>query len=185
MRNRSSRGSAGGASRGGSRANSAAGELNLTLTEVLARFDGGPQTGVFTDGACSGNPGPGGWGVVWVRDGEVIEQRYGHDPQTTNNRMELTALINAYELLAPEDEVTIWTDSQLCVNTITQWAAGWKKRGWRRKTGPIKNLELVKRAYELAQAHPNAELRWIKAHDGARWNEYADALATAYMRDAL
>jgi ribonuclease HI len=155
--------------------------LPLTPEEVLARFDGGPPTGVFTDGSCEGNPGPGGWGVVWVEDGRIIEERRGVDSATTNNRMELQALIAAYELLAEALEITVYSDSQLCVKTVNEWAAGWERRGWRRKSGPIANLELVKRLYAAARAHPRVELRWIKAHDGSRWNEYADALASAYM----
>ncbi|PIE19609.1 MAG: hypothetical protein CSA65_01700 [Proteobacteria bacterium] len=180
-----------GRSRGGARRRSGGGgstaskELNLPLAEVRQRFSGGPQTGVFTDGACSGNPGPGGWGVVWVRDGEVLIEDYGEDPDTTNNRMELQALIVAYQLLPEDAEETIYSDSQLCVSTINEWAAGWERRGWRRKGGEIKNLELVKQAYALAGQHPKVELRWIKAHDGSLWNEYADSLATAYLRSTL
>jgi ribonuclease HI len=160
-------------------------ELNLPLAEVLRRFTGGPQDGVFTDGACSGNPGPGGWGVVWVREGEIVQQAHGHEPQTTNNRMELTALIAGYRMLPSDAAETIWSDSRLCVQTINEWAEGWRRRGWRRKAGPIANLELVQQAYELAQTHPRVVLKWIKAHEGSRWNEYADALATAYLRDEL
>jgi ribonuclease HI len=160
-------------------------EENLQVAEVLTRYSGGPFEGVFTDGACAGNPGPGGWGVVFVENNEVVDQRYGHDPQTTNNRMELKALIEAFKLLPKDAEVTVYSDSQLCVNTLNEWAAGWEKRGWRRKGGPIKNLELVKEAYALSQAHPNVTLQWIKAHNGSRWNEYADALATAFLRDTL
>ncbi len=154
----------------------------LTPQEVLARYSAGPKTGVFTDGSCEGNPGPGGWGFVWVEDDEIVAQDSGTDPDTTNNRKELTALIAAYEQLPADAEITIHSDSQLCVKTVNEWAAGWEKRGWRRKSGPIANLELVKRLYALAQAHPHVTLQWIKAHDGSRWNEYADALATTYLR---
>ncbi len=161
-------------------------EENLTLEQVLAKYTEGPHEGVFTDGACSGNPGPGGWGAVWVQEGEVVDHRHGQDAQTTNNRMELAALIAAYEMLPRDEETTIWSDSNLCVQTINQWAAGWKRKGWKRgKDKPVKNLELVKRAYNLSLARPLAKLRWIKAHDGSRWNEYADSLATAWMRDKV
>jgi ribonuclease HI len=156
-------------------------ELPLTTDEVLARFDGGPKTGVFTDGSCEGNPGPGGWGFVWVEGDRIVEERSGIDANTTNNRMELTALIEAYACLPEDAELTVYSDSQLCVKTVNEWAEGWERRGWRRKSGPIKNLELVKRLYALARAHPKVGLRWIKAHDGSKWNEYADALASAYM----
>ena len=74
-------------------------------------------------------------------------------------------------------ELVVYSDSQLCVNTINEWAPGWEKRGWKRKAGPIKNLDLVKELYALAGEKPQIELRWIRAHEGARWNEYADALA--------
>ena len=154
----------------------------LTPEQVLSRFQGGPETGVFTDGSCEGNPGPGGWGYVWVKEGKVLSEEHGADPDTTNNRMELRALIQAYKKLPTDAQVTIYSDSQLCVNTVNQWAAGWERRGWKRKTGPIANLEQVKELYALAGQHPNTTLKWIKAHDGSKWNEYADALATTYMR---
>ena len=153
----------------------------LTPEEVLAKHTSGPKTGVFTDGSCEGNPGPGGWGFVWVEDDEIRTEASGNSPATTNNRMELTALIEAYKALPPDAETTIFSDSEICVKTINEWAAGWEARGWRRKTGPIKNLELVQALYRLAMAHPRVTLRWIRAHDGSRWNEYVDALANAYM----
>jgi ribonuclease HI len=154
----------------------------LTPAEVLARYEGGPKDGVFTDGSCEGNPGPGGWGVVWVENDRVREEKSGRDPATTNTRMELCALIAAYEMRPADAAVTLYSDSQICVKTVNEWAAGWEKRGWRRKSGPIANLELVQRLYALAKAHPRAKLTWIRAHDGSKWNEYADALANAYMR---
>ncbi len=160
-------------------------EENLPLAKVLEKYNGGPFDGVFTDGACSGNPGPGGWGLVWVENNEILAERRGHDPQTTNNRMELQALIEAYDLLPRDAEVTIWSDSNLCVRTLNEWAAGWKQRGWKRKTGPVENLELVQAAYEGFLRHPKVRLQWIKAHNGSRWNEYADALATAFLREEL
>ena len=161
----------------------ARGEAFLTPAEVLERHSSGPKAGIFTDGSCENNPGPGGWGFVVVENDAVVDERYGHVPDTTNNRMELQALIEAYKTLSADCKVSIYSDSQLCVNTINQWAQGWEKRGWKRKTGPIKNLELVKELYALAKAHPHVELEWIRAHDGAKWNEYADALATTYMRE--
>jgi ribonuclease HI len=157
-------------------------DSSLSPQEVLERFHGGPKTGVFTDGSCEGNPGPGGWGCVWVDDAQIIKERSGVDPETTNNRMELQALIAAYELMPEDLEITIYSDSQLCVKTVNEWAVGWERRGWRRKSGPIANLELVRKLYALAQSRPKVDLCWIKAHDGSRWNEYADALASAYMR---
>ena len=154
----------------------------LTPEEVLRRYTSGPKTGVFSDGSCEGNPGPGGWGIVWVEDDRVVEEQSGTNPSTTNNRMELAALIAAYKMLPEDSRVTVYSDSQLCVKTVNEWAAGWEKRGWRRKSGPIANLELVRELYALANAHTGVTLQWIRAHDGSRWNEYADALASAYMR---
>jgi len=164
------------------RGKSASREENLTPAQVLAKYTGGPTSGVFTDGSSVPNPGPGGWGCVWVEDGEIRAERSGHDPQTTNNRMELKALIEAFKLLPEDSTAVVLTDSRLCVNTVEQWAAAWKARGWTRKTGPIKNLELVKELFELRQAHPDCKVEWIAAHSGHRWNEYADSLASAWRR---
>jgi ribonuclease HI len=159
---------------------------DLTIAEVLATFHDGPQTGVFTDGASEGNPGPGGWGAVLVVDGQVIAEDYGSEAHTTNNRMELTAMIAGLRMLPHDTPTDVYTDSQLVVNILTEWAEGWKAKGWKKKSpGPIANLELVKEAYELARARPNAHIRWIKAHGGNRWNEYADSLATAYRRNTF
>jgi ribonuclease HI len=156
-------------------------ELLLTPAQVLERFPDPGQDGVFTDGSCSPNPGPGGWGVVWIENGQVIAERQGHELDTTNNRMELRALIEGYRLLPPGTAATMHSDSNLCVQTVNTWAKGWAARGWRRKTGEIANLDLVRELWDLACAHPEVKLRWIAAHNGHRWNEYADALATAWM----
>ena len=121
--------------------------------------------------------------MVWVENGEIKAERCGHETgETTNNRMELTALINAYELLPNDAEVAVITDSKLCLDTITTWAFGWEKRGWTRKGKPLMNLDLVKPLFALYKAHPHCPLKWIGAHSGYRWNEYADSLATAWMR---
>lgn len=157
-------------------------EENLTPAEVLAKYTDGPQAGVFTDGSSIPNPGPGGWGMVWVEDGQIVSERHGHEAQTTNNRMELTALIAAYKALPAEARVTVYTDSRLCVDTITKWAPGWERKGWKRKGSPLKNLDLVKPLLALFRAHPGCPLEWLAAHSGYRWNEYADSLATAWMR---
>jgi ribonuclease HI len=159
---------------------------DLSIAEVLDRYTDGPSTGVFTDGAAEGNPGPGGWGAVLVVDGEVLAEEHGSEPHTTNNRMELTAMIAGLKMLPIDSTIPVYTDSQLVVNIITQWAAGWESRGWTKKsTGPIKNLALVKEAHALAKQRPGVEIRWVKAHAGNRWNEYADALATAYRRGQM
>ena len=157
----------------------------LTLEEVLEKYSGGPQTGVFTDGSSVPNPGPGGWGAVYVADGELIDQAYGVDSDTTNNRMEYTALIQACDLVPPGTPVTLYSDSNLAVQSMNDWAHGWKRRGWKRKTGPIQNLELVKELFFKLQGRPELTLEWIRAHDGSVWNEYADSLANAWRREEL
>ena len=157
-------------------------EENLPGAEVRAKYTDGPASGVFTDGSAVPNPGPGGWGVVWVGDGEILSEKHGHDPDTTNNRMELRALIEAFTMLPEDAAVSVFTDSRLCVNTITKWAPGWERQGWKKKSGPIKNLELVQELLARYRAHPACKLQWIAAHAGHRWNEYADSLATAWMR---
>jgi ribonuclease HI len=158
----------------------------MTLDEVLSTFTDGPKTGVFTDGAAEGNPGPGGWGAVLVVDDEVIAQDFGSEAHTTNNRMELMGMIAGLRMIPHDAEIDVHTDSQLVANTLNEWARGWEARGWRKKSsGPIANLELVKEAYTLARQRPKARIRWIPAHSGNRWNEYADALATAYRREQI
>ncbi len=122
--------------------------------EVLKRFSGGPTDGVFTDGSCQGNPGAGGWGAVWVENNDIVAEKYGYEDDTTNNRMEFTAIIAALEMLPEDARTTVYTDSNLVVNTLTKWAEGWEKRGWKRKDGEVKNLELVKRAYEQHKKRP-------------------------------
>jgi ribonuclease HI len=157
---------------------------DLTIAEVLAAFTDGPDTGVFTDGASEGNPGPGGWGAVYVLGGEVVNEAHGSDAYTTNNKMELTALIAGLRMVPLDAKVDVYTDSQLIVNIVTKWADGWKARGWTKKsTGPIANLDLVKEAHALYKQRRGVRIQWIKAHSGYRWNEYADALATSYRRE--
>ena len=156
----------------------ASGGGSLTPAEVLERYHAGPRSGVFTDGGCSPNPGPGGWGFVHVEDGTIMGEGSGGDRATTNNRMEMSAIIAALKSLPADARVTLYSDSDLCVKTLTQWAKSWAARGWRKKDGEIKNLDLVQEAWALVQARPGVRLQWVKAHDGTRWNEYVDALAT-------
>ncbi len=164
------------------RGNSATRSGNLSPQRVLERYTAGPQDGIFTDGSCQGNPGPGGWGAVYVRGGQIVEERSGYDPATTNNRMELTAMIEGLSMVGPGEAVDVYSDSSLVVDTLTKWAKGWEARGWKRKEGEVKNLDLVKEAYALARERPLARIQWIRAHDGSRWNEYADALSTSHLR---
>ena len=152
-----------------------------TAEEVLAAYSSGPDTGVFTDGFCEPNPGRGGWGAVKVLDGKVVVEKNGSEPSTTNNRMELKALIEGLRLLDPADSLTVFSDSQLCINTLTKWAPAWQAAGWKRKgKDPIANLDLVKEAFDAFKARPNARLEWVKGHAGIRWNEYADALSRTH-----
>ncbi len=160
-------------------------EENLSVADVLDRYTAGPTTGVFTDGSANPNPGPGGWGAVYVVDDEIVDQRYGHEPRTTNNRMELTALIQGCDLVPRGRPTTIYTDSRLAYDTITKWAESWKRRGWKRKTGEISNLDLVKELYGRMTSRPELRLEWVPGHRGFRWNEYADSLSTAYLRGQL
>lgn len=138
-----------------------------------------PATGVFTDGSATPNPGPGGWAAVWVIDDEIQAEVHGHEAATTNNRMELRALIEGVKLVPEGTPAVLWSDSNLAVRTVNEWAEGWERRGWRRKSGPVENLDLVKTLYGLLKARPELEVRWIKAHAGHRWNEYADELASS------
>ncbi len=173
------------ASGGASKGRRGGGEGAQTLAQVLERYTGGPDTGVFTDGSAIPNPGPGGWGAVYVVAGEIHDQAHGFEPETTNNRMELTALLAGTDLVPQGTPARIHTDSNLAVRTVNEWAAGWAANGWRRKRGPVENLDLVRPLYERLQARPELEVVWIQAHAGHRWNEYADALATAWARDEL
>ena len=139
----------------------------------------------WTDGACSGNPGPGGWGVLMrALDGaNVVKQRelQGGEAATTNNRMELMAAISALEALTRPSTIVIVTDSNYVKNGVTQWIHGWKRNGWKtadRK--PVKNVELWQRL-DAAQATHTVEWRWIKGHAGHAENERADELARAGM----
>lgn len=169
------------------RAGARAATPSRTRPDAPSLATSGPDTGVFTDGCCEHNPGPGGWGAVKVVAGSVVEERHGHDPETTNNRMELRALIEGYKMVQPEEELSILSDSELCVKTINEWAAAWERNGWRRgkKREPVLNLDLVQELYALARSRPYATLEWIRGHNGARWNEYADLLSRRYQQDAV
>lgn len=144
-----------------------------------------PDIFAYTDGACSGNPGPGGWGVLMLaRDGDtVVRERtlQGGEALTTNNRMELMAAISALETLSRPSVVTVVTDSAYVKNGITQWITGWKRKGWKTSAGkPVKNDDLWKRL-EAAQARHTVNWQWIKGHAGHAENERADELARAGM----
>ncbi|HEY0281893.1 MAG TPA: ribonuclease HI [Rhizomicrobium sp.] len=133
---------------------------------------------IFTDGACSGNPGPGGWGAI-LRAGKHEKELSGGEPATTNNRMELTAVIRALEALKQPSAVVVHTDSRYVMDGATKWMKNWKKNGWKTadKT-PVKNEELW-RALEDASARHAISWRWVRGHAGHAENERADALARA------
>ena len=145
-----------------------------------------PELFAYTDGACSGNPGPGGWGVLMraVNGGTVVKERElsGGEALTTNNRMELLAAINALETLGRASDITIVTDSQYVKNGVTQWIHGWKRNGWKTASKkPVKNADLWQRLDD-AQARHRVTWEWIKGHAGHAENERADELARAGMK---
>ncbi|MBK8063348.1 MAG: ribonuclease HI [Betaproteobacteria bacterium] len=131
---------------------------------------------IYADGACKGNPGPGGWGVL-LRAGAVEKELCGGEPQTTNNRMELTAVIRALQALKRHSEVTVYTDSQYVQKGISEWIYAWKRRGWTTADKkPVKNDDLWRELDELARNH-RVHWQWVKGHAGHEGNERADALA--------
>ena len=131
---------------------------------------------IYTDGACKGNPGPGGWGV-WLRSGEHERELWGGEAQTTNNRMELTAVIESLAALKSPCRVTLHLDSEYVRNGITSWIHNWKRRGWRTASNQaVKNVDLWQKLDTLSQAH-QIDWRWVKGHAGNEGNERADALA--------
>jgi len=139
---------------------------------------------VFTDGACRGNPGPGGWGVL-LRFNETEKSLCGGELDTTNNRMEMQAVISALQALNDPCEVDITTDSQYVKNGITQWIIGWKKNGWRTAARkPVKNVDLWK-LLDKEQARHKIQWHWVKGHSGHRENELVDALANRGIDELL
>jgi len=131
---------------------------------------------IYADGACKGNPGPGGWGVL-LRAGGVERELYGGEPATTNNRMELIAVIRALESLKRRCRVRLYTDSQYVQKGISQWIHDWKRRAWRTADKkPVKNVDLWQRLDTLAAEH-DVEWHWVRGHAGHPENERADALA--------
>ena len=142
------------------------------------------QVEVFTDGACSGNPGPGGWGAI-LRYGETVKELNGGEADTTNNRMELMAAIKAMEALNMPCRIKLHSDSVLLINAFTQnWVAGWQRKGWMKAGNePVKNPDLWQRLIELAKIH---RIEWVKVkgHAGIHYNERCDQLATAAIQQA-
>ena len=137
---------------------------------------------IYSDGACRGNPGPGGWGVL-LRSRGMEKELWGGEADTTNNRMELTAVIRALEALKRPSRVRLYTDSQYVQKGISQWIRQWKRRGWRTaERKPVKNIDLWQRLDELAAVH-EVEWHWVRGHAGHVENERADRLANMGIPD--
>ena len=138
-----------------------------------------PQVDLFTDGACLGNPGPGGWAYVLRHPGSgKVKEAVGGSGRTTNNRMEITAVIRGLEALQQPSGVTLCSDSKYLLNGISEWMAGWKARGWKRKGNrPVLNIELWQQLDELVQKH-DVKTVWVRGHAGHPENERCDQLAS-------
>ena len=134
---------------------------------------------IYTDGACSGNPGPGGWGAILIY-GEAVKELSGGEPETTNNRMELTAVIRALEALTEPCAVELYSDSKYIIDALTLgWARGWQAKGWKKPDKkPTLNPDLWQRLLPLLEKH-EVEIAWIKGHAGHYYNEICDQLAVA------
>src|SRR5277367_2301938 len=139
---------------------------------------------IYTDGACSGNPGPGGWGVV-LRYGTVVKELHGGDRATTNNRMELLAAISALEALSRPVSVQLYTDSKYVLDGITKWLPGWQRNGWKTASKqPVKNVDLWQRLVAAMAPH-QVSWHWVKGHNGDPGNERADELARLGIEETL
>ncbi|WP_374573037.1 ribonuclease HI [Phenylobacterium sp.] len=142
-----------------------------------------PKVVIYTDGACSGNPGPGGWGALLIY-GDREKELTGGEAATTNNRMEMMAAIQALEALNKPCQVELHTDSQYVMKGVTEWIRGWKARGWKTADKkPVKNEDLWRRLDEARQRH-DVQWRWVKGHAGHELNERADALARRGLKEA-
>ena len=139
---------------------------------------------IFTDGACSGNPGPGGWGVL-MRYGKVEKELSGSEPETTNNRMEMMAVVMALETLKRPSRVRITTDSQYVKEGLSKWLPQWEARGWKTADKkPVKNVDLWQRLQKAMKPH-KVELRWVRGHDGHAENERVDQLARSAIKEQI
>ena len=143
-----------------------------------------PKVVIYTDGACRGNPGPGGWGAI-LTFGDKQKEIWGGEPATTNNRMELTAAIEALVALTKPCKVELHTDSQYVQKGISEWMPGWKARGWKTAAkDPVKNADLWKRLDEARLRH-EVSWKWVKGHNGHEMNERADRLANRGLKEGL
>ncbi len=141
-----------------------------------------PHVIVYTDGACDPNPGPGGWAAL-LRSGDQEKVLTGSDPATTNNRMELTAAIQAFKALKQPCQVELYTDSEYLKRGITEWLPGWRARGWRRKGGALANIDLWQELDRLLKIH-QVEWHWLRGHAGHPQNERVDLLARQAAQEA-
>jgi ribonuclease HI len=152
--------------------------------QAIAAHAGDTRVEIWTDGACKGNPGPGGWGA-WLRSGTHEKELFGGERETTNNRMELTAVIEALSALKRRSHVILHTDSQYVKNGITEWLPNWIRRGWRTADNkPVKNDDLWRKLADAAAKH-QVEWRWVRGHAGDVGNERADQLANRGVEVAL
>lgn len=144
------------------------------------------QVVIYTDGACKGNPGPGGWGVL-LQSGATEKELFGGERSTTNNRMELTAVIQGLSALKRPCNVTLYVDSQYVLKGMTEWLPGWKAKGWRTASkAPVKNVELWQQLDKLVKDSGHViDWRWVRGHNGDPGNERADALANRGVDKAL
>jgi ribonuclease HI len=160
---------------GGSSRNATTSSITEAVSPALVSSNG-DTVEIFTDGACEGNPGPGGWGAI-IKVKSVLKELSGGDPNTTNNRMEMIGAIETLKCLDGQCKVILTTDSQYLRNGITNWIHGWKKNGWRTSDKkPVKNQDLWQQLDELNQKH-EIEWKWVKGHNGHRENERCDELA--------
>jgi ribonuclease HI len=140
-----------------------------------------PSLKIYTDGSCEPNPGPGGWAALLIYPDKQIPLSGAH-PDTTNNRMELTAAVEALNALPERSAVTLYTDSEYLKRGITEWLPGWQARNWRRKGGKLANVDLWK-ALDRAMRHHQVRWQWVKAHASSKYNNQVDKLARQAMKD--
>ena len=157
------------------------------MTSVTSQGNASPPAPgavIYTDGACSGNPGPGGWGAV-LRYGGVVKELHGGERATTNNRMELLAAISALEALTRPVPVQLFTDSRYVLDGITKWLPGWERKGWMTSSKqPVKNVDLWQRLVAAMEPH-DVTWNWVKGHNGDPGNERADELARLGIAEVL
>lgn len=140
-----------------------------------------PQVKIYTDGACEPNPGPGGWGALLLL-GRNEKELSGAEARTTNNRMELTAAVQALKALSQPCKVELYTDSEYLRRGITEWLPDWRRRGWKRKTGKLANIDLWQALEAALEAH-DISWHWVRGHAGDRYNQRVDSLARKAMRN--